>query len=145
MALREPVSSEECVYITNRYLGEHGSLMCWVFREKCTVCGKSLMGKPRDDKGKVKIRAKKYVCPSCAYTVEKQTYEDRLTANVKYTCPDCAHSGELQVPFKRKKIQGTPSLVFSCQKCKNLIYITKKMKELGEKGGFSDEDGEDTA
>ena len=143
MTLREPVSSEECVYITNRYLGEKGCVMCWVFREKCTVCGNGLMGKPRDDKGKVKIRAKEYVCPECAYTVEKQAYEDRLTANVKYTCPDCVFSGELQLPYQRKKIQGTPTLVFSCQKCKKEVYITKKMKELSQKGGLSHEDKED--
>lgn len=145
MALREPVSSEECVYITNRYVGENGYVMCWVFREKCTVCGKSLMGKPRGDNGKIKIRAQEYVCPECAYTIQKDTYEERLTANIKYTCPDCANSGELQIPFKRKKVQGTPSLAFSCQKCKSTIYITKKMKELDEKEGILHENGDDVA
>lgn len=137
MSLKEPTSAEECVYFTNRFLDDKGRVMCWVPREVCTQCHKGVMGKPRDAKGKVKIRAKEYVCPECSHTVEKQAYEDTLTANVKYTCPRCEHAGELQIPFRRKKVEGTPSLIFECQKCKEKIYITKKMKELGER----EEDG----
>ncbi len=134
MALSEPTNAEECVYLTNRYLGEKGMVRCWVFRENCTKCGKALMGKPRDSKGKVKIRAKEYVCPECGYTVEKAAYESTLTANVAYTCPKCEHASETQIPFKRKKVDGVDSLLFSCQKCNEKIYITKKMKELGDAG-----------
>lgn len=132
MALREPTSADECVYVTNRFVGEDGSVFCWVFKEKCKKCGKGMMGKPRDASGKVKIRAKEYVCPECGYNVEKQSYEDGLTASVKYTCPKCKHSGEMEMPFKRKKVEGVSSLVFDCQKCKEKIYVTKKMKEVRE-------------
>ena len=133
MALREPKTADECVYITNRYIGDGGQVMCWVFRQMCTQCHKGLMGKPRDAKGKVKIRAKEYICPACQYSVEKDAYEEGLTASVKYTCPSCSHVGELEIPFKRKKVEGVNSLLFLCQKCREKIYITKKMKELGEK------------
>lgn len=107
--------------------------MCWVFREKCPKCGKALMGKPRDDDGKVKIRAKEYICPECGHTVEKQEYEDTLTANVAYTCPFCGYQGETQIPFKRKTFEGVKALVFECAKCKKKIAITKKLKEIGKK------------
>ena len=105
MALVEPKSMDECVYFTNRVL-DKGKIRCWVFKEKCPKCGKSLMGKPRDPKtGKIQIRAKEYKCPECNYTLPEQEYEDTLTANIQYTCPYCSHDGEIQVPFKRKKIQ----------------------------------------
>ncbi len=133
MALQQPTSAEECVYFTKRNIGS-GKMKAWVFRNKCIKCGKALMGKPRDKSGKVLIRAKEYVCPSCGYKVEKLAYEDTLTANIEYTCPSCSNSGELQILFKRKKVQGVDTLRFQCQKCKNNIDITKKMKEIGKKG-----------
>jgi len=66
MALQEPKSMDECVYFTNRLLG-NGKIRAWVFREQCPKCGKGLMGKPRDPKtGRAKIRSEEYVCPSCS-------------------------------------------------------------------------------
>jgi len=138
MALQEPKSMDECVYFTNRLLG-NGKIRAWVFREQCPKCGKGLMGKPRDPKtGRAKIRSEEYVCPSCSHTVEKGEYEDTLTVNIQYTCPHCSHSGEAQESFKRKKVQrideetGKKSSVdavrFQCQKCGKNIDITKKMK-----------------
>ena len=128
---------DECVYMTNRFLGEKGSVRCWVFREKCPKCGKGLMGKPRSESGKVKIRAKEYVCPECGYSVGDE-YEDTLTANVAYICPQCSHSGEAQMPFQRKKMKmfddeaqkqvTVEAMRFDCQKCKHTIFVTKKMK-----------------
>ena len=132
MALRQPESMDECIYFTRRAVGK-GNAMCWVFKEKCPKCGKAEMGKPRGNDGKVKIRAKEYVCPSCNHTIEKQEYEDTLTANVAYTCPHCSHKGETQIPFKRKSFEGAKALVFQCDKCKGKIPITKKMKETGKK------------
>ena len=132
MSLREPLSADECVYLTNRYIDDKGMVRCWVFKENCPKCGKGMMGKPRDLKGKVKIRAKEYVCPECSYTVEKAAYELTLTANIDYTCPKCEHAGETEIPFKRKKVEGVDSLVFTCQKCGEKIPITKKMKEIGD-------------
>lgn len=134
MALRFPESVEECVYFTRRAV-DAGKVACWVFREKCPKCGKALMGKPRDEKtGAVRIRAKEYVCPSCNYAVEKQAYEDTLTANIAYTCPQCSNAGEVQIPFKRKTFEGVKALVFNCQKCNAKISVTKKMKVPRVKG-----------
>lgn len=131
--LKRPESMEDLVYMTNRDIGETGSAMCWVFRERCPECGKGMMGKPVDPKTKkVKVRAKEYVCPECGYTVEKTEYEDGLTANVDYTCPGCGHEGELQVPFKRKMIKGVLTLRVNCEKCNANIDITKKMKDKDE-------------
>ncbi len=138
MTLLEPKSMDECVYFTNRIL-DKGKARAWVFKEKCPECGKSLMGKPKDPKtGKTKIRAKEYKCPECGYTVEEQSYEDSLTANIQYTCQYCSHQGEIQIPFKRKKVQildeaglkkkTAESLRFQCQKCEKNIDITHKMK-----------------
>ncbi len=130
MALRKPESMDECVYFTQRDLeAGKGEIMIWVFRRKCSKCSKSFMGKPRDSSGKVKIRATNYVCGSCGYAVEKQAYEDSLAANAEYRCPKCGFSGETAIPFKRKNIEGVPTLRFTCGKCGTNMDITKKMKE----------------
>lgn len=138
--IKEPESMNELVYFTRRVLkagDKTGSAVAWASKQKCTKCGKALMGKPVE-KGKVKIRANEYVCPSCNYTVEKEEYEDTLTASVNYTCPHCAFKNGIQVPFKRKKVQifdeaemkkKTAEVIrFQCEKCKQNIDITKKMK-----------------
>ncbi len=138
MTLRFPESMDECVYFTRRNLGQKGNAVAWVFKEKCPKCGKGIMGKPRGNDGKVKIRAKEYVCPSCNYTVEKGEFEDTLTANIQFTCPHCGFAGEHQMSFKRKKVKifdeesqkekTADALKFQCAKCKKDIFITKKMK-----------------
>ena len=128
---------EECIYYTFRGIGE-GEAKAWVFKGKCPKCSKGLMGKPKDEKGKVKIRAKEYVCPECGYTAEKEAYENSLTVNIKYTCPHCKFEGETQIPFHRKKVQifneetkkkkAVEALRFQCGKCGKDIDVTKKMK-----------------
>lgn len=129
---------DECVYFTRRVI-DKGQAVAWVFREQCPKCKKSLMGKPKDPKtGKAKTRADEYVCPSCSHSVEKEAYEDSLTANIQYTCPHCSFKGETQVPFKRRKVQvfdeeamkkKTKDVIrFQCEKCKQNIDISKKMK-----------------
>lgn len=133
MPLKEPTDMEELVYFTNRFLEDDGQVMCWVERNDCPKCHKAKMGKPIDEKtGKPKTRAKEYVCPECGHTVPKKEYEETLTASIKYTCPKCKHQGEIQIPFKRKKVKGTDALIFECQSCGEKIYITKKMKEIKE-------------
>ena len=138
MTLKEPSSMDECIYFTNRILG-NGKAKAWVFRESCPKCEKGLMGKPKDKKtGRAKIRAEEYVCPECSYSIEKGEYEDSLTANVKYTCQHCNHQGETQQSFKRRKVQRineetgkketVDTIRFQCEKCKKNIDITKKMK-----------------
>jgi len=139
MAIKQPESMEECIYFTKRDL-DGGNVKAWVFKGKCPKCGKGKMGKPRDSKtGKVKIRAKEYQCPECGYTVEKEKYEGTLTACVDYVCPKCKFKGEIEIPFKRKKVRifdaetqkkvAVDALVFECGKCKEKINVTKKMKK----------------
>ena len=36
--------------------------------------------------------------------------------------------------FKRKKIEGTDTFRFPCEKCKKNIDVTKKMKDKKKKG-----------
>lgn len=130
MPIRKPESMDECVYFTQRSLdNDNGEIMAWVFKGDCPKCGKEKMGKPRDSKGKVKMRAKEYACPACNYSVEKQAYEDSLMAFAEYTCPSCKSKGEAQTNFKRKNIDGVPTLRFACAKCKANLDVTKKMKE----------------
>jgi len=135
--LKQPESTEECIYYTFRGIGE-GEAKAWVLKQKCPKCSKALMGKPKDEKGKVKIRAKEYVCPECSYTVEKDEYEKGLTVNIIYTCPHCKFESETAIPFHRKKVQildeesgkkkAVEVLRFQCGKCGKDIDITKKMK-----------------
>lgn len=100
------------------------------------------MGKPQED-GKVKIRAKEYVCPNCGHSEERTAYEESLTANIQYTCGKCGNAGEQQIQYKRKNVDGTKALVFNCDKCKERILITKKMKDPKKKGQAADMDDDD--
>ena len=142
--LVEPKSMEECVYFTNRAVGENftGNARCWVFKENCPKCRKGIMSKPVVD-GKIKIRATEYVCPSCKYTEEKTSYEEKLTANIDYICPKCKFAGQTQMPFKRKSVAGVKTLRFNCEKCNETIDVTKKMKVIKKKGKAPAEDVDD--
>lgn len=132
---------DECLYFTRRTEGDKGHIMAWAFKKKCPKCG-ALMGKPVE-KGKVKIRAKEYVCGECGYTEEKAEHEASLTVSVKYTCPKCEHKGEEEIPFKRKAFQGTQAFVFNCSECGEKIGITKKMKAPKSKKKKAEVDPED--
>lgn len=145
MALKEPSSMGECVYFTRRIIGEGGKgrIMAWVYRMDCPKCGKAKMGKPNDESGHKKIRAKIYVCPNCAYTESKEEHEPKLTVEVKYTCPFCGNSGEATTPYQRKSFEGVKAYVFECSKCKKKIGITKKMKAGKKKKGAAEEDMDD--
>ena len=136
--MRKPESMDECVYFTNRTIGE-GKLKAWVFKENCPKCKKGIMAKPKDEKtGRPKIRAKEYVCSECDYVVEKEEYEDTLTVNIEYTCPHCQHQDEISTAFKRKRVQrlneetgkkqAIDTIRFPCSKCGEDIDLTKKMK-----------------
>jgi len=135
--MNEPESMDDLVYFTNRAIGS-GSVKAWVYKQPCPKCGKTKLGKPTDNKGRIQIRAKEYVCGSCRYKVDKNSYEESLFAEVKYTCPACGSAGETKVPFKRKNIAGVATLRINCQKCKANIDITKKMKEPKNKGAFDE-------
>ncbi|MBD3318751.1 hypothetical protein GF342_02490 [Candidatus Woesearchaeota archaeon] len=138
MPLQEPESMDDCVYFTKRVI-DGNTIKAWVYKGKCPKCAKALMGKPVDEKtGKVKIRAKDYVCPSCGYTVAKEQYEETLFCEIKYKCPTCKAEGETSVPFKRKKVSrfdeekqkrvSVDAIRFECGSCGAKIDITKKMK-----------------
>ena len=128
--LKEPESMDELVYYTDRILDNGGEIKVWVFKKECPKCHKALMSKPKDKKGKVKVRAKYYVCPNCGYTISADEYEKSLEANVIYTCPKCKFHDEIQVPFIRKKIKGVLTFVVKCKNCGNKIYVTKKFKQI---------------
>ena len=138
----EPQSMNEVLYYTNRSLGENadGSIICWVRKQLCPKCKKELMGKPRDSKGKVKMRSPLYECPSCHFTAEKKPYEESLTAQVNYTCPSCKKKGSSETQFKRKNIEGIPTLRFLCEHCKANLDVTKKMKAKKGEDGAGDDD-----
>jgi predicted nucleic acid-binding Zn ribbon protein len=90
------------------------------------------MGKPVE-KGKVKIRADKYICPECKYVEEKVAHEESCTLEAMYTCPKCKKKGESTAPYKRKKFQGIPAYIVECEHCGEKIPITKKLKDIGSK------------
>ena len=135
----EPSSMDQCVYFTNRTIGI-GKIKAWVYKQKCPKCNKSLMGKPKDKKGKVRIRAEEFVCESCNFSMPEQEYEETLHAEIKYTCPYCSNNGDATVPFIRIKVRilneetgkksGAEVLRFQCTKCNKNIDITKKMKGI---------------
>ena len=130
--LKKPKSMEELVYYTFRDI-DNGYITVWVFKQLCPKCKKAMMGKPVEN-GKIKIRAKEYVCPACSYTAEKEEYEGTLTASAEYTCPECHFKGEAETPFKRKNIEGTKALRFICSKCGAKMDVTHKLKEKKKKG-----------
>ncbi|MBI2657529.1 hypothetical protein HYX08_02430 [Candidatus Woesearchaeota archaeon] len=131
MALKKPGSAEECVYFTNRTIGD-GRAMAWVFRKECPKC-KGIMGKPLKKGGKIDKKADHYVCYSCGYQEPNEKAENSLIINVEYKCPHCGNQGETTTEYKRKSFEGVPSYVFECQKCKKKIGLTKKLKEPKKK------------
>ncbi|MBU1621993.1 MAG: hypothetical protein KJ597_00295 [Nanoarchaeota archaeon] len=129
MTLKIPETMDQCLYFTNR-----GSILAWAYKKECPKCKKAKMGKPVDEKtGKVKIRAKEYVCPECGYTEEKQEHEESLTLEATYTCPKCGKEGESTAQYKRKNYLGVPSFVIECQHCGEVMPLTKKLKEPKKK------------
>ncbi len=127
MSVKEPESMDEIIYFTRRAVG-NGKSMAWVYKKECPQCHKAKMGKPVVG-GKVKIRAKEYVCPECGFTEEKKEHEESLTLEAKYTCPHCGKEGEGTTEYKRKTFEGVPSYVVVCEHCGGKIGISKKMKE----------------
>ena len=134
MAFKKPKSMSELIYFTRRK-DEFGQVKVYVFREKCTECGKADMGKPINPKtGKVMSRSKEYVCSECGHSVEKEAYEDSLTASIEYTCPE-GHSGEVEIPFERRKIsfknlntgksKRKLGVSFNCETCDFEIKVVK--------------------
>jgi predicted RNA-binding Zn-ribbon protein involved in translation (DUF1610 family) len=129
MTLTLPDSMDQCLYFTNR-----GDILAWVYRKECPKCHEAKMGKPVDKKtGKVKSRAKEYVCPSCGHTEEKQEHEESCTVEAQYTCPECDRQGESTTPYKRKTYKGVKAFVVECEHCGAAIPLTKKLKDIKKK------------
>ena len=118
---------EECLYFTNR-----DGIIAWVYRKECPKCKKAQMGKPVV-KGKVKTRAKEYVCPACSYEEGKEEHEESLNIEAQYTCPECGESGESKAQYKRKSFKGVKAYVVECEHCNAKIPITKKLKVIKKK------------
>lgn len=127
MSITMPESTKECLYFTRRSLDNDGSAVAWVYKRDCPECGKAKMGKPVE-KGKVKMRAKEYVCPECGYSEEKQEHEEKSQLEVIYKCPHCGFEGEATTEFKRQNFNKKKSYVFECGKCHEKIGITKRLK-----------------
>ncbi|MBI4453695.1 hypothetical protein HY636_03550 [Candidatus Woesearchaeota archaeon] len=137
MALIVPEDTNDLFYFTRRSIGD-GKAMAWVYKPTCPKCSKAKMGKPVDEKtGKVKIRAKEYVCPSCKYTAQKEEFEETCTMEILFTCPHCKKEGEATTLYKLKSFDGIKAYVFECPFCKKKIGITKKMKS-GKSAGDDD-------
>ncbi len=137
MALKRPESMDECFYFSNRIIGE-GKAMAWVLRPNCPKCQKGLLGKPIKKNGKVDKKAEHFECQLCKHQETEESLSNILVVSVDYVCPKCKNAGETTTPFKRKKFQGVSALVFSCQKCNELIPITKKLKEIKNSEGDGD-------
>jgi predicted RNA-binding Zn-ribbon protein involved in translation (DUF1610 family) len=137
--MKEPESMDECVYFTRRQIGEKGFVVAWAYRKNCPKCKKSIMGKPKNPKtGKPKIRAKEYTCYECGFTEDLDEHVKDMKLSVNYTCPKCEHKGDIEIPYKRKKVRrldpesgkkkGVDAFVVDCSKCGEQILITKKLK-----------------
>ena len=141
MALKKPGSVRDCVYFTNRTIG-NGRAMALVFRKECPKCKKGIMGKPIKKNGKIDKKADNYVCYQCGYTEGNEQIENSLVINVEYKCPHCSNEGETTSEYKRKTFEGVPSYIFECVKCRKKIGLTKKLKEPKKKKGNEEDSDE---
>ena len=126
-----PENMDNLLYFTRRSNGD-GKIIAWVNKQECQKCHKAKLGKPVE-KGKVKMRAKEYVCPACGFTEDVKTHDESQQLIIIYTCPHCKKEGEATTLYKRKNFQGVQAYVFSCTECGQKIPITKKMKEIKSK------------
>ena len=127
MPLKKPSSVEECLYFTNRSIGE-GFATAWAYRKECPKCKKVRLGKPIKKNGKADKKADYYECPLCRYQESNEQVESGIKLEVHYKCPHCGNEGETTSEYKRKSFEGVPSYVFECGKCSKKIGLTKKMK-----------------
>ncbi len=132
MALKKPNSMEECLYFTNRSIGE-GFATAWAYRPDCPKCKKPTIGKPIKKNGKVDKKADHFECRVCKYQMPNEEADSLAKLEVQYKCPHCGNEGEAITEYKRKVFEGIPSFVFECGKCNKKVGITKKMKS--KKGG----------
>ena len=128
MELKKPDSMDECLYFTNRIMGE-GYATAWVYRKMCPKCKKDRLGKPLKKNGKTDKKAPYYDCKKCGYQENNDEVEKNLDLEIEYKCQHCGNEGMTTSKYERKTFEGIPSYVFSCEKCNKTIGLTKKMKE----------------
>ena len=128
MEIKKPDSMTECLYFTNRTLGE-GFATAWVYRPICESCKKGRMGKPLKKDGKPLKKAEFYECPECKAQVPNEEMESKLRVEIEYKCPHCGNESMTSTKHERKTFEGVKAFVFECEKCKKNIGITKKMKK----------------
>jgi len=132
MALKKPNSMDECIYFTNRSIGD-GYAVAWVYRKECPKCKKPTIGKPIKKNGKADKKSDYYECKICKHQELNEEVEKSLKLEVQYKCPYCGNESETTIEHKRKVFEGVPSHVFECSKCNKKIGITKKMKRSKKK------------
>ena len=142
MQLKKPNSMEECLYFTNRAIGEEGFAVAWVYRKMCQKCKKDRLGKPIKKNGKIDKKADYYECQKCRYQEKNEQVESNLQLEVEYKCPHCGNEGQTTSEYKRKNFEGVPSYVFECEKCKKSIGITKKLKKTKKKKAKEEADAD---
>ena len=142
MQLKKPNSMEECLYFTNRAIGEEGFAVAWVYRKMCPKCKKDRLGKPIKKNGKIDKKADCYECPKCKYQEKNEQVESNLQLEVEYKCPHCGNEGLTTSEYKRENFEGVPSYVFACEKCKKSIGITKKLKKTKKKKAKEEADAD---
>jgi len=132
MALKKPSSMDECLYFTNRSIGD-GFATAWAYRPDCPRCKKPTIGKPIKKNGKVDKKAEHFECHVCKHQMSAEEAENLSKLEVQYKCPYCSFEGETTTEYKRKAFEGVPSYLFECQKCNKKIGITKKLKNTKKK------------
>jgi len=129
MEIKKPDSMEECIYFTNRSLGEEGFATAWVYRKICPKCKDGKLGKPIKKNGKPDKKSPNYECVSCKYQETNEETEADLRVEIEYKCPDCGNESLTTSEYKRITFEGVPAYVFDCEKCNKKLGITKKMKK----------------
>jgi len=132
MELKKPNSMEECLYFTNRSIGE-GYAEAWVYRKECPKCNKDRLGKPIKKNGKPDKKSPYFECPSCKYQEPNEETESDLRVEIEYQCPHCKNKGMTTTECKRSNFEGVPAYIFVCEKCDKKIGITKKLKKTKKK------------
>ena len=128
MSLKSPGSMEECLYFTNRSIGE-GYAKAWAYRKECPKCKKGRLWKPIKKNGKIDKKSAYYECKECKYQESNEEVEKNLSLEIQYKCPHCNFEGETTAEYQRKSFEGVKSYTFQCQKCNKVIGITKKLKD----------------
>ncbi|MBL7055681.1 hypothetical protein ISS07_02090 [Candidatus Woesearchaeota archaeon] len=128
MEIKKPNSMSECLFFTNRSLGE-GFAVAWVRRPTCSSCKEGLMGKPLKKDGKPMKKAEFYECPQCKHQLPNEEMESQLKVEIEYQCPHCMKEGFAETEYVRKTFEGVKAFVFECGSCDKKLGITKKMKK----------------